>query len=220
MSEQQQQQTSNDVEQAERIVANLETKRRELVEGRAADAEQRRAVAFAAHTGGGDKAAQAARATLDKLAAAAVRFDAELRSVEDAIAEAQVRLHAARAAEAREADRVRALELKKLIGELIENGGVVDDALADLITAGNNLKACFDRLAGHGVSHPRHEQLAVMGNLSILTALGQTPWRRYFQTLAPREKKNFAAVMTSWCEGLSTDVERRLGEVKEVEHAA
>jgi hypothetical protein len=72
------------------------------------------------------------------------------------------------------------------------------------------------------VKSPRQEQLAVITNLAILTSLGQTPplVKRYFLTLAPHEKKNIAAVMANWCENLMRDVERRLGETREVEHAS
>jgi hypothetical protein len=138
-----------------------------------------------------------------------------------AAAEADQRLAAARAAEAQAANRAVALQIKQVVADLKEHGEVLDDALADLVTAADNLKECFDRLARLGVSSPRHEQLAVMANLSILTALGQTPWRRYFQTLAPRERKNFAAVMAAWCENLTRDADRRLGETEQAkEHEA
>jgi hypothetical protein len=211
-------QINTDVEKAEATLRDLEHKRMALVESRAADDAKRRAVAFAAHSDDGDKAS---RAALDKLNAASVRFDSELRSIEDAVAVAQDRLQQARAAEAQEVDREHARELKKLVGDLLEHAAVVDDALADLVTASNQLTECFNRLSEIGIKQPRQEQLAVMLNLSILTSLGQTPplVRRYFQTLAPSEKRNFPAVMASWCENLTRDADQLLG-VKETEAAA
>ena len=209
-----------DVERATAALAELERKRKALVESRAADDNERRAVAFKAHSDGDAKARQ----VLDRLNAAAVRFDSELRSVEDAIAEGQGRLQQARAAEAQAADRAAALELKKLVEGMSEHFAVVDDALADFVTASNFLKADFDHLLRLGIPSPRQEQLDVLGYAALLTSLGQAiPWRRRFQVLAPRERKTFASLGTAWCEHLMRDVERRLGEsepAKATEEAA
>ena len=195
--------------EAERIVASLEAKRAKCIQ-RGTDLQDERAnVALAAHTGDGK-----ARKRLDEINAALATHASELASIDAAIRAAGERLAAARHAEAIEADKANARQIKQVVADLQEHGAVLDNSLADLVTAAANLKECFDRLARLGVSSPRHEQLAVMGNLSILTALGQTPWRRYFQTLAPRERKNFAAVMAAWCENLTRDADQRLGEVE------
>jgi hypothetical protein len=196
---------------AEALVALLEGKRAKLIQDATDLQDERAHVALAAHTG--DKAA---RKRLDEINAALAVHQSEPASLDAALRAAGEKLAAARTAEAIAQDRTVALQVKQVIAELQEHGAVLDDALADLVTAGANLKACFDRLALLGVTSPRYEQLAVLGNLAILTALGQTIWKRGFETLAPNQRKNFAAVMAEWCSNLTRDVERRLGEQQQV----
>ena len=195
------------VEQAGQVLAELESKRRLLVESRASDDAQRREIAFAALATNDKAAAQ----TLGKLAAAAARFDVSLREVDDAIVEGRDRLARARAAEALEVDRLRARELQAVIEQLREAGSVADDCLADLVEAGAALKTAFDRLAQLGVHSPRHEQLSALGARAILTSLMLTPWKRHFETLAPGQRQNFAHVIAGWCANLERDVSARLG---------
>jgi hypothetical protein len=204
---------------AEQVLASLEQKRAKCIQ-RGTDLQDERAnVALAAHTGDGK-----ARKRLDEINAAVTTHASELASIDAAIGAAQDRLQRARAAETQAADRVAALELKKLVEAMSEHFAVVDDALADFVTASNFLKADFDHLLRLGISAPRAEQLDVLGYAALLTSLGQAiPWRRRFQVLAPREKKTFASLGAAWCESLMRDVERRLGEAepaKETEEAA
>jgi hypothetical protein len=205
---------------AEKVVADLEAKRRVLIEARAADDAERRAVAFAAHSNGGSAEGKAARATLDKLNAAAVRFDSEFRSIEDAVAVAQDRLQQARQQEAIEADKAAAREAVKVLDELCEHGTVLDDALADAVTAGANLRDCLNRLHNLGISHPSHEMLHTIGNLAFRTAMTKSIWSRYHEAVAPKDRVSFAAVVASWREHLMADVRRRLGEAEHTEEAA
>jgi hypothetical protein len=209
--------TETNVEQAERVVCELEDRRRLLLERKQELDESRKRLSFDAHTG--DKQAKAA---LEKLNTEAQRHGLDVENILAAIAQANARLAIAQAAEAQEVNREHARELKSLVADLLEHAAVVDDALADVVTASHSLKECFDRLAQCGIKNPRQEQLAVMLNLSILTSLGQTPplVRRYFQTLAPSEKRNFQAVMATWCAGLTRDADQLLCEdepAKEVE---
>jgi chromosome segregation ATPase len=205
MSEQQQ--TS---EQALATLQELERKRKALIEFRAADDAARRDIAFRTHADG-DKAA---RATLDKLNAAAARFDAELRSIEDALAVAQDNLQRARVVEAREQDKANAREVAKVVEALAEHGQVLDDALHDVVEAGANLRACLNRLHGLQVHHSSHEMLHSLGNLAIRTAMTASIWSRYFETVAPRDRKSFVDVIAAWRASLMADVARRLGETE------
>jgi hypothetical protein len=201
---------ANAVTAAEKVVADLEQKRRALIERGQELAGTRHRLSYDAAVEANPKAVKA----LATLALDAADVGREMETLVSAIGEAERRLAIAQAAQVRQADCASALELKKLIEDLDEHFTVADDALVDLVSATNNLKVGFDRLFQMGVSNPRQEQLAVMLNLSILTSLGETPplIRRYFQTLAPRERKNLVAVWASWRTSLMADVQRRLGE--------
>jgi hypothetical protein len=172
---------ANAVTAAEKVVFDLEAKRRVLIETRAADDAERRAVAFAAHSNGGSAEGKAARATLDKLNVAAVRFDSELRSVDDAIAEAQDRLQQARTAEGQASARENALRIRKVNDEALADSVVLDDALHDAAMAIDNLKACWDKFSQAGVASPHHQQLKVNVVNVLSSFLSALPWD--FQTL-------------------------------------
>jgi hypothetical protein len=103
----------NEVEQAERVLAELQRKRDAAVAAHGHELEERGKLAFAAFTGDGQ-----ARKRLDKLNAEIALHDSELRSLDSAIAEATARVQQAQAAEAQAADRQKAEEARKLIDGL------------------------------------------------------------------------------------------------------
>jgi hypothetical protein len=160
------------------------------------------------------------RKRLDDINTALATHASELASIDAAIGAAGERLAAARQAEAIAADKANALEVRTVIEELAEHGQVLDDALADVVTAGANLRACLNRLHNLGVGHPSHEVLATLGNLAIRTAMQKSIWSRYYEAIAPKDRKSFAAVVASWREHLTVDVERRLGEAVSAQTAA
>jgi hypothetical protein len=208
MSEEQQQQDA--VTAAAAVLGELELKHAKLVEAWRELVQRRQEISFDAHTG-----VVAKKKDLDTIISQITTHDQQVLSVEAAIAEAQARVVAARLKEEREQEKASARELKKLIGDMLEHGAVVDDCLADLVNAGNNLKECFDRLSQLRISSPRFEQLEVMGHLAILTALNASIWKRGFETLAPNQRKNFTDVIAAWRTMLMAGVEARLGEQKE-----
>jgi hypothetical protein len=73
-----------------------------------------------------------------------------------------------------------------------------------------------------GAPHPRTEMVNALVTNAILTALGQTPWKREFRTLAPRERKNMADLVRAWAKNIAeNNIAPRLGEqAKETEEAA
>jgi hypothetical protein len=125
---------------------------------------------------------------------------------------ATANLAAARHAAAVEDDKASAREVAKVLAQLAEHAEVVDDCLADLVTAGDHLRASLNALRELGVRHISHEMLATYGHLAILTALNKTIWRRGFETLAPGQRKTFGDVVAAWRTSLMADVGRRLGE--------
>jgi hypothetical protein len=195
------------VEQAQRIVADLEQKRRALIErGRELD-EARKRLSFDAHTGDAKS-----KAALDKANTEAARHGLDMENLVSAIAQGEANVVAAQRAAAAEEDKAAAREVAKVLDQLAGHAEVVDDCLADLITAGDHLRASLNALHELDVRHISHEMLATYGHLAILTALNRTIWRRGFETLAPGQRKNFADVVGAWRTSLMADVKRRLGE--------
>lgn len=173
MDEQHQQST---VEQAERVVADLEDRRRLLIERKVEMDEARKRVSFDAHTGDGK-----ARKVLDGLNAEAQRHGLDLENILAAIAQAQDRLAAARHAEAVEAARVTGLKVREVNTAALEHSVVLSDALHDALLAINNLKKCWDQFSQAGVASPHHQQLKV-NVVNVLSGfLSALPWD--FQTL-------------------------------------
>jgi hypothetical protein len=204
----------NSVADAERVLAELDVKRAACIQRGTDLADERASVALAAHTGDA-----AARKKLDALNRESAEHASELRSIDEALKAAALKLQAARQHAASEADKANARQVRKVIAELVEHGAVVDDALHDLVEAGDRLKECFDRLLRLGVTSPRYEQLATLGNICAVSALGRSIWKRYHQALAPNQRMTFADLTKTWAVTIERDVRARLGESAETEAA-
>ena len=127
----------------------------------------------------------------------------ELQSLDAALKEASARLEAARHAEAVEAAKKNAAEMRIALAEFTECGISIDEALAALVEEGAALRAALNKIHVLGAPHPRDEQVNALITNAILTALGATPWKREFRTLAPRERRNMADLVRAW----STNIE-------------
>lgn len=187
----------------------LERKRKSLVESRAADDAERRAVAFRAYSDG-DKSA---RQVLDKLNAAAVRFDSELRSIEDAIAVAQDRVQAARAQEAEQAAKANALAIRECCAEFLESALSLNEAILALSEEGAALQAAVRKLRALGVGFPTDQQISVLGLQCLQTGLMETAWRKEFLHLAPKDRRRWSTLAREWVARIElTCVQPHLGE--------
>jgi hypothetical protein len=203
--------------EAEAILASIERKRLAHEQKGTELAAERAAIAFKVHGGDGDPRS---RKRLDEINHQLAFHASEAESICAAQKTAAGNLVAAQRAAAAEDDKAAAREVVKVLDELCEHGTVLDDALADAVTAGANLRDCLNRLHNLGISHPSHEMLHTIGNLAFRTAMAKSIWSRYHEAVAPKDRVSFAAVAASWREHLMADVKRRLGgEVKETEAA-
>ncbi|MGO9682670.1 MAG: hypothetical protein ACLPTZ_08795, partial [Beijerinckiaceae bacterium] len=148
----------NDVEQAEKVVADLTVCKTVLVERGATIAENRKALALAAHTG--DKAA---KSKLDKINAEAVSHGFEIESLEAAIVAAGERLDAARAAEATREDRAQAKELRAAFDRFHKLAVELDKALATAVATSNAMKGELDEIHALGSPSPTGQQWLTYG---------------------------------------------------------
>jgi hypothetical protein len=187
------------VTEAEATLSRFEAERLGVVERKTALADKRRQIAFDALSG--DKSASK---LLDGLHREAVELESRLVSVNDAIAEAQRRLAAAREHEQREANKQRALQMRQVLGRFVEAGNACDKALAVLVAASQQLRESCTELNKLGAAYPSHSQLDSLGSIALRTALTQTAWVRYFERVSPMEAKTFGQLIGQW----SATVER------------
>jgi hypothetical protein len=182
----------SDVEQAEHVLNNLQQKREVLVARGHSLGEERGKISFAAHAGGDAKA----RKQLDELNRELALHDAELRSLDCAIAEAAARVKTAQAAEARAADGQRAEELSKHVDELSQIPAYIEKHLTAALKGLIAFERGVAELHQLGVAFPTDIQLR-LGMVAVLgTWLQQLPklwWNEIAAGLrfrAPNERKS------------------------------
>src|SRR5262249_22398993 len=170
-------------------------------------ADERANVALDAHTGNAK-----ARKRLDEINAAIASHASELASYDAALKVAGERLRDAQAAEAREQDKANAKALRGEIKTLLAASELADEALAQLVVAGNALKAAIDQINALGFPHPTHMQLLTHGERVCKTVLMQTPWARGFEHIAPGDRRQFSDIIPQWAAMLERAVAEKLGE--------
>jgi hypothetical protein len=199
--------TADEVAKAERVLSGLRQKRDAAVARGVALGEERTTLAFAAHADDDAKA----RKRLDEINREAALGDSELRSIDAAIGEATKRLAAAQAVEAREAERQRAREVLAVTERMKAAGQAIDDALAVLVAAGEDVHAAADALHMLGCPSPTGQQLLSFGERVIRGAVQKTMWSRAIERLAPGEHTSFSRVIDGW----AAMIERQIGEKEE-----
>src|SRR5262249_43481652 len=80
----------------------------------------------------------------------------------------------------------------------VQTARQLDEALADVATLGHNLHQIQARMRELGSPVPNNSQLDSLGYRCLLTACASTPWFRHFETLAPSERRSFAALIDIW----------------------
>jgi hypothetical protein len=212
----------SDIEQAEHVLNNLHQKRVALDARGVELGDQRLRLSFGAHTGD-DKA----RKELDAINRESALHDAELRSLDCAIAEATARVNRAQAAEARKADQKRAAELRKHVDQLAEVPAFVDEHLAAALSG----LLAYDRGVAElhnkfGVAFPTDIQTR-LGMVAVLgTWLQQLPkawWNEISAGMrfrGPLERKTASSYFKQLEPGLRTAIKQRLGDAEQDERAA
>ena len=192
MSKQQTTTSKQSVANAEQLLQRFERERAELVERKAALADKRRNVAYDAHAGDGS-----ASKLLDGVHQEGIELESRLASITDAINEAKRRLEAARADEAKAADREQALLLSQALASFIDAGKGCDAALELLVSASTDLRNSITVMNKLGCTHPSHAQLDALGSIALRTALCDTGWSRYFERVSPAERKTFGGLVAA-----------------------
>jgi hypothetical protein len=207
------------VEKAETVIADLEAKRAACVKRGTELADERAAVALAAHTGDAK-----ARKRLDEINAAIATHASELASFDAALKAAGERLREAQAAEARKHAGKTAKQLLKMADAIVQHAQSLDDANAIRIEASraiaDGLTEMRSLARGLGVFVPSHEQLFAMASRADQTALMQTPWAREVgEHLPPNQRRDHMSYARSWHVAITKSVAELVGEAKQTEAA-
>jgi chromosome segregation ATPase len=192
---------------AEGVVSELQQKHADCVKRGDALLDERKSIALSAHTGNTES-----RKRLDDINVAIATHDSELQSLNAALSEAAARLAAARQVEAREADREQAKQLRQQLAGFTAAAKALDGALEIIVAASNDMREHISEMNRLGQSHPSHSQLDSLGALALRTALTQTGWQRYFERVAPNERKSFAGLAAVWAATVERSIAQRLGE--------
>jgi DNA repair exonuclease SbcCD ATPase subunit len=188
----------NDIETAERTIAQLRDQRDRAAERFTAIGAEREQLRFDAHVNNSKEA----KAKLAKLVDEEVALNGTVQSLDGALAEANKRLNAAREAANREAAKKNAKQIRKLLESFASSAHDADDALAAFADAAAAMREALSRAHSLGVSFPTHQQLLSLGKYCLLTALGGTPWSHEFEVISPSQRRSFGDTVATWCENL------------------
>jgi hypothetical protein len=162
------------VADAEQTLAMLQEKRAGSITRGAELDERRRFAAYAAHA----QLDPAARDILDKVNAEVGVHSSELRSIDDAIAEAQTKVMLAKAYQDELAAAAKTERIRELAGALRECGIEMGDAARSFTEQAKLLDGILVQLHGLGITTPSWEQHRVLGNQCLRTMIMASPGTR------------------------------------------
>jgi chromosome segregation ATPase len=201
----------SDLENATKILNDLEAKAAELAETRASDERELEAISFEAH-GAGD---QKALARLETIKARAVKRELDAKSLDAAVAEAKRRVAEAKADEAKAEQHRVALEIQRLKKELREAGKLADEGLAMFLDATNVMQHIVSRFSTLGLGNPSAIQFVSLGERATRTVLMETAFKRAFEVLPPGQRQSFASFTAEWAVMLDKATATKLEQTKE-----
>ena len=186
------------LEQAEATRADLDARLFEAKRELAELDEKRRAVSFEAHTGD-----DVAKRALDRANKERIGLLNSIEELEAALAEAGRRVDAAEREQEMAAQSERAERALEIADRIATRGAKLDAALRTVAEEASAFEADIHELNALGCTHPHHAQLMSHGERAVKTCLMQTPWRREFEHLAPRERMNFTDIAASYSQQIS-----------------
>jgi hypothetical protein len=186
------------VANAEAMLARFEREHAELVERKAALANKRRDVAYAAHAGDG-----AAVKMLDGVHREAAELESRIASVTDAVNEAKCRRDVALKLAAKAADRARAQVIRDEWAAARKDFADLDAGLSFAVGAAQRLYDRYAKMQAHGLRPPPQLQL-MLGDVltSALMALPPPLWKQFnfqgLEHLPPNRRRNAASLADAW----------------------
>jgi hypothetical protein len=180
--------TVQSVAEAEAVLADLQDKRQKLIAFGQELAATRRERAYKAHIQDGDGIL---KRDLEHVIAAISINDGMLVSIAEAVGEAETKLMLAKAYAADVAAQAKAASILEIVGALKEAGVEMDAACRTLHETGKVLVGLLSQLRAAGISSPTHDQLDVLGDQALRTAILDTPWGKRYERLAPNQRRSF-----------------------------
>lgn|SRR5262245_49731332 len=196
----------NGIENATKVLNDLEAKADALVQARADDAAEMAALAYAAHTGD-----QRAEERLETLQGRAIKLDLEARNLDIAIMEARKRVAAAQNDERNAEEMKVAEELLELSQIMREAGAKADKGLKMLAEGLNDLRKIIIATQQRGLNNPSAQQLQSLGRRAVLGAMIDTPLAKEFEHISPADQKNLAAFTAAWADAIEKIANTKLG---------
>jgi len=204
------------VASAQSVVSDLEAKRGDAVRRGVDLADERAAIAFAAHTTQDEKAT----ARLQEVHLAISMHASELASLDAAVRAAGTKVDVAKAGLALELRRMDALKLRAASAAFSVHCRKLDRALDQLVNVLYDAEPIRQQLNALGVA-PSYEQFCVLGERPILLALSDTVFEgRVGRVLAPSERMTFSQLAASWTKSHEVAVASILGERTDAAEAA
>jgi hypothetical protein len=202
-----------DVEKAQRVVDQLSHSHRELQTRAGELSAERAALSFAALA----EADKDSQTKLKRLNTEAAHLGLEIENVSSALNEAGKRLHAAQQAEALEAKREQAVELRKVTNRFAQRAIDMDASLQKVAAIGNEMQSTLNTIHSLGASAPSHNQLTTLGSTTVKTALMSGPFR--VEHIAPGERRTFGDLFVGWIAMLDRHAAQFIGPEKTEEAA-
>jgi DNA repair exonuclease SbcCD ATPase subunit len=178
-------------DQANQVLADLETKLSEAIQRLGDLQTKRRELSFAANTGDAK-----ARKALEAANASTATIGHEIENIRSAIEEATRRLREAENVEATAHQKNVAAQAQALGASMVERARKIDEALATVASEASGFMADISALNRLGTSNPRAEQWKSLGERALATALLQTPLQ--VRPLGHGEKRNFSETALGW----------------------
>ena len=209
------------VKKAETVIADLEAKRAACVKRGTELADERAAVALAAHTGN-----VKARKRLDEINAAIATHESELASLGAAITAAGESLKKAEAAAALEADRKLAGEARIVVDRIDELFASADTHFKQAFEALKAADGRIEELHQLDFAFPTALQVRMNARFAFMTYLVALPkhwWNELqyagVQYPSPAERRTFSQFWSQMSASLGREIAQRLGEAKQKEVA-
>jgi len=213
----------SELENAQTILNNLESKAAELAASRAADEQELAQISFAAHASEDQKAL----ARLETIKSRVVKREVDAKSLESAIAEAARRVAAAKDAEAQAGQKQNAEAAKVIVDRIDDLFASADMHFKQAMDALEAAHARIEEVHGLGFAYPTAVQLRANIIYALETCMARMPkylWdelsRGGLRYPSPAQRRTFSQFWAAMSATLGREIATRLGETKNEKEVA
>jgi len=208
----------SELENAQTILNNLETKAAEMAASRAADESELAALSFPAHAASDQKAL----ARLETIKQRAANREADMKSLDIALAVAKRNVETAKANEAAAEQRQHAGEARVIVDRIDSLFASADVHFKQAFEALKAADGRIEELHGLGFQYPTAVQLRANVIYALETSLMSLPkylWQELsrggLRFLAPGQRRTFSQFWSQMSASLGREIATRLGEKRD-----